>query len=76
MSVSIYSYRGEVTVGLMVDAVLIPDPDQIVVALERELDALAKLPAKRPAKRPARAARPRRQPVDHTSGPPERVSHA
>jgi diacylglycerol O-acyltransferase len=43
MSVSIYSYRGEVTVGLMVDAALVPDPDQIVVALERELDALSQL---------------------------------
>ena len=27
MSVSIFSYRGEVTVGLMVDAAMIPDPD-------------------------------------------------
>ena len=26
MSVSIFSYRGEVTVGLMVDAALIPEP--------------------------------------------------
>lgn len=43
MSVSIFSYRGEVTVGLMVDASLIPDPDQIVVQLERELDALAQV---------------------------------
>jgi diacylglycerol O-acyltransferase len=68
MSVSIYSYRGEVTVGLMVDAVLIPDPDQIVVALERELDALAKLPAKRPT----RQARRRRPPAGHTSRPPKR----
>ena len=29
MSVSIFSYRGEVTVGLMVDAALVPDPDHI-----------------------------------------------
>src|SRR5450755_3155898 len=42
MSVSIYSYRGEVTVGLMVDAALIPEPNQIVAALERELEALAR----------------------------------
>ena len=46
MSVSIYSYRGEVTVGLMVDAALVPDPDLIVVALARELEALAALPVK------------------------------
>ena len=44
MSVSIFSYRGEVTVGLMVDSVLVPDPDQIVAALEEELAVLATLP--------------------------------
>ena len=35
MSVSIFSYNGEVTVGLMVDAELIPDPDQAVAQLKR-----------------------------------------
>jgi diacylglycerol O-acyltransferase / wax synthase len=43
MSISIFSYRGEVTVGLMVDAALIPEPDQIVTALEQELDTLRHL---------------------------------
>ena len=43
MSISIFSYRGDVTVGLMVDAALIPEPDQIVTALEQELDALRHL---------------------------------
>ncbi len=43
MSVAIYSYRGEVTVGLMVDATLVPDPDAIVSELERELEVLARL---------------------------------
>jgi hypothetical protein len=43
MSVSIFSYRGEVTVGLMVDARLIPDPDRILTQLERELAALGRL---------------------------------
>jgi diacylglycerol O-acyltransferase len=43
MSVSIFSYRGEVTVGLMTDAALVPEPAQIVVSLEHELRALAKL---------------------------------
>jgi WS/DGAT/MGAT family acyltransferase len=43
MSVAIFSYRGEVTVGLMVDAKLVPDPDQIVTGLEAELDELAAL---------------------------------
>jgi WS/DGAT/MGAT family acyltransferase len=42
MSVSIFSYRGEVTVGLMVDAALIPDPGRIVAAIERELRALGR----------------------------------
>ncbi|MGZ4251087.1 MAG: wax ester/triacylglycerol synthase family O-acyltransferase [Solirubrobacteraceae bacterium] len=43
MSVSIFSYRGEVTVGLMVDATLIPDPDRIVAQLEEEVRALSRL---------------------------------
>lgn len=43
MSVSIFSYRAAVTVGLMVDAALIPDPDTIVEQLEEELRALAEL---------------------------------
>jgi diacylglycerol O-acyltransferase / wax synthase len=45
MSVSIFSYRDSVTVGLMVDSKLVPDPRTIVGQLERELDALARLPA-------------------------------
>ena len=57
MSVSIFSYRGEVTVGLMVDARLIPDPDQIVGELQRELTALSRLD--RPPRR-ARRSRARR----------------
>jgi diacylglycerol O-acyltransferase len=44
MSVAIFSYRGEVTVGLMVDAKLVPDPQTIAAQLERELQALAELP--------------------------------
>jgi WS/DGAT/MGAT family acyltransferase len=52
MSVSIFSYRGGVTVGLMVDAALIPDPDQIVAQLELELEALGHLA-------PSRFGRPR-----------------
>jgi WS/DGAT/MGAT family acyltransferase len=43
MSVSIFSYRGEVTVGLMTDAALVPAPEQIVVSLEQELRTLAAL---------------------------------
>jgi len=43
MSVSIFSYRGEVTVGLMVDAALIPDPDHLIDRLEQELESLESL---------------------------------
>lgn len=43
MSVAIFSYRGEVTVGLMVDAKLVPDPNMITAQLEDELQALAAL---------------------------------
>jgi diacylglycerol O-acyltransferase / wax synthase len=42
MSVSIFSYRGEVTMGLMVDAKLIPDPDEVVAQFDRELRRLAR----------------------------------
>ena len=62
MSVSIFSYRGEVTVGLMVDAALVPDPEQITIGLERELETLAHLTHGGAVTR--RARRPRRkQPV-------------
>jgi diacylglycerol O-acyltransferase / wax synthase len=43
MSVSIFSYRGEITVGLMVDAALVPDPEHVVTQMERELDALERI---------------------------------
>ncbi|HEX4806140.1 MAG TPA: wax ester/triacylglycerol synthase family O-acyltransferase [Conexibacter sp.] len=48
-SVSIFSYDGQVTVGFMVDAGLVPDPDAIVRAVDAELAALL---------RPVRSARP------------------
>jgi diacylglycerol O-acyltransferase / wax synthase len=51
MSVSIFSYRGEVTVGLMVDAALVPDPDRVVAQLELELEALARLAPRRSRRR-------------------------
>lgn len=40
-SISIFSYRGEVTVGLMTDAALVPEPSEIVDQLDRELAVLA-----------------------------------
>jgi diacylglycerol O-acyltransferase / wax synthase len=58
MSVSIFSYCGEVTVGLMTDAALVGDPDQIVNKLHRELRSLASL---------KRAPRRRREKATTTS---------
>jgi diacylglycerol O-acyltransferase / wax synthase len=40
MSFSIFSYAGEVRVGVMADRGLVPDPGEIVGALEREVAAL------------------------------------
>jgi hypothetical protein len=37
MTVSIFSYAGEVTVGFMTDTGLVPDPRPLVEAFEREL---------------------------------------
>jgi len=39
-SVSIFSYDGQVTIGFMVDAGLIPVPEEIVAAVDEELAAL------------------------------------
>ncbi|MGB0095294.1 MAG: wax ester/triacylglycerol synthase family O-acyltransferase [Solirubrobacteraceae bacterium] len=68
MSVSIFSYRGEVTVGLMVDAALIPDPSQIVTQLEHELDVLGSLDL--PSKR-----RPRQTRRQGAAAPSRRKAH-
>jgi WS/DGAT/MGAT family acyltransferase len=40
MSVGIFSYTGEITAGFMVDAGLIPEPEEIAASFERELEAL------------------------------------
>lgn len=45
MSVAIFSYAGEITVGLMVDGGLIPDPERIVRSFGREVEALSRLSA-------------------------------
>ena len=61
MSVSIFSYDGRVTVGVMADAGLVPDPETMVDGFQSELDALARIRPRRhpPRKRPAsRSARP------------------
>jgi diacylglycerol O-acyltransferase / wax synthase len=43
MSVSIFSYNGEVTVGVMSDRGLVPDPDRIVAAFAREVETILAL---------------------------------
>ncbi len=40
MSVSIFSYAGNILVGLMVDAGLVPDPGSIIAHFEEEMEAL------------------------------------
>ena len=50
MSVSIFSYRGEVTIGLMVDAALVPHPQQIIDALGPELADLRELEPAAPSR--------------------------
>lgn len=51
-TVTIFSYAGQITIGVMADAGLVPDPEAIVSAFEREVEALLRL--KRP---PAGAGR-------------------
>jgi diacylglycerol O-acyltransferase / wax synthase len=64
MSISIFSYRGEITIGLMVDAGVVPDPGAIIERLEEELHTMGGL-SLQSVRRPRRArfqsrrARPR-----------------
>ncbi len=41
MSVSLFSYRGQVTVGLLADTAVLSDPHAVAERVARELDALA-----------------------------------
>ena len=47
MSVSIFSYDGGVTVGVMADAGLVPDPGTMIDSFKSELEALAQIGAPR-----------------------------
>jgi WS/DGAT/MGAT family acyltransferase len=67
MSVSIFSYRGQVIVGLMVDAKLVPDPEEIVAQLDRELRALARLKSTGRRRRPPQRAPRRGRPLTSTT---------
>jgi len=55
MGIDMMSYNGAVTVSLQVDAGLVPDPDAIIAAYEREVDALRIL-----SPRPRKQTPPRR----------------
>jgi hypothetical protein len=57
MSVSIFSYAGDVSIGFLVDAGLVPDPDALVQRVGDELDALAAEDYARPAAQTATAPR-------------------
>jgi WS/DGAT/MGAT family acyltransferase len=46
MSISIFSYAGEVTVGLMVDAGVIPKPERLIRSFHREVAKLERLAVK------------------------------
>jgi WS/DGAT/MGAT family acyltransferase len=46
MTVSIFSYAGRITVGLLTDSALIPEPERISATLESEIEAMLRL--KRP----------------------------
>jgi len=63
-SVSIFSYDGQVSVGFMVDAGLVPDPDAIVRAVDAELAALLPPVGVRPPPRRAVSRTARRESAD------------
>jgi hypothetical protein len=46
MSLTIFSYSGEITLGLGVDAGLIPDPERILAGVKDELAKLERLTAR------------------------------
>jgi diacylglycerol O-acyltransferase / wax synthase len=58
MTVSIFSYAGEVTVGFMADVAVVPDPQPLVKAFDRELRTLCRgTRRRRPAARLAADSR-------------------
>jgi hypothetical protein len=43
MTISIFSYAGDLTVGLMADSGLVPDPEELVTDFETELSRLLEM---------------------------------
>ena len=64
MGVSIFSYDGGMTVGLQVDAGLVPDPETIIEAFDHQVQTLESLSRprppqpRRPGTQPTKSARP------------------
>jgi diacylglycerol O-acyltransferase len=56
IGLAIFSYSGQVQVGLAVDAQLVPEPASILAAMREELDLMRQLVAGPPAKKQTRAA--------------------
>lgn len=54
MGISIFSYRGQATLTIVADAGLVPDPQSITMAFDREIAAMLRQPRPR---RPVRASR-------------------
>jgi WS/DGAT/MGAT family acyltransferase len=74
MSVSIYSYAGEVTIGVASDVRLVPDPEHIVDAVQAELEALGE--AARPRTTTPRARKRAKPPARRISAHRERAASA
>jgi len=69
VGISMFSYSGAVTVGLRVDAGLVPDPETIIDAFEHELEILARL-------RPRSTSKSARPGVEGGSGRSARIAGA
>ena len=52
LGVSVFSYAGDVRLGLSVDAALVPDPETVLEAFPRELERLAEAVGAGPSGRP------------------------
>jgi hypothetical protein len=56
MGISIFSYRGQATLTIVADAGLVPDPQSITLAFDREIAGMLRQPGPR---RPARSSHSR-----------------
>jgi WS/DGAT/MGAT family acyltransferase len=56
MGISIYSYCGQVSLSVIADARLVPDPETITAAFNREFEQMLKVVSKHVARKPVRLA--------------------